>query len=60
MGPDLARRIITYLWVQKINQPQIEVARHFLSEYKHIEATCEKDEVKKNPRKKEAPIRYNL
>ena len=27
--PALARRIITYLWVQKFNQPQIEVVRHF-------------------------------
>jgi hypothetical protein len=30
-----------------------------LSEYKHIEAVCEKDGVK-NPREKEARIRYNL
>jgi REP element-mobilizing transposase RayT len=28
-GPALARRIITYLWVQKFNRPQIEVVRHF-------------------------------
>jgi hypothetical protein len=28
-GPALARRVITYLWVQRFKQPQIEIVRHF-------------------------------
>jgi hypothetical protein len=28
-GPALARRIVTYLWVQRFRQSQIEIVRHF-------------------------------
>jgi REP element-mobilizing transposase RayT len=71
-GPALARRIVTYLWVQRYRQPQIRLVRHLcvssgavsrwlskaVGERVEIEATC--DEVVLNLPKKRRTMKEKV